>query len=256
MATKYHINKEGLPAVCRASKNPCPMGGEHYESKLDALAAADEKAREDGFFMQSAKKNVVFHVNEKGAVEECPYRDGYCEVSPYGKFANVHSHQREVIEGAAGVLREQVGATDRPPQSEVNISKPSSMNAQEDPLADWEREVLSGDAAKAANTASSTHTPEVIALKGNSDDRFRYAGWSEAEINDYQGSCGHSFPTGRSHVPWDYKGPAIPEGVAGNMTKQVLADRRLKAKKEKRDREAAARRTAAARKIRGGDLCG
>ena len=42
--TKYHINKQGLPAPCKAQKGNCPFGGgeNHYDTIDQAQQAADE----------------------------------------------------------------------------------------------------------------------------------------------------------------------------------------------------------------------
>lgn len=42
---KYHIRKDGTPGVCRATKNPCPLGGknEHFESKEKALEFVEKR---------------------------------------------------------------------------------------------------------------------------------------------------------------------------------------------------------------------
>lgn len=50
---KYHINKNGKPAICRASKQPCPLGGDevHFSSKEEAQAYVDKvNAEEHGVF--------------------------------------------------------------------------------------------------------------------------------------------------------------------------------------------------------------
>lgn len=39
MAAKYHISREGKPALCTASKRPCPRG-EHYASEAEAFLNA------------------------------------------------------------------------------------------------------------------------------------------------------------------------------------------------------------------------
>lgn len=43
--TKYHIDKNGLPAVCKAKKRPCPLGGDdvHFDSIDEAQAYADKQ---------------------------------------------------------------------------------------------------------------------------------------------------------------------------------------------------------------------
>lgn len=40
--SKFHINKHGVPAPCRAKEGNCPLGGEesHFKSQEDAQAHA------------------------------------------------------------------------------------------------------------------------------------------------------------------------------------------------------------------------
>lgn len=42
--TKYHINKKGIPAPCRATKGNCPLGGEgeHFSNKEEAEKRAKQ----------------------------------------------------------------------------------------------------------------------------------------------------------------------------------------------------------------------
>lgn len=44
MTQKFHIDKNGKPAPCHATKRPCPLGGEevHFDSMEDAQAYADK----------------------------------------------------------------------------------------------------------------------------------------------------------------------------------------------------------------------
>jgi len=51
MSTRFHLDKNGRAAECKATKKACPLGGEHYGSYEDALRASvykevgqDEKA--------------------------------------------------------------------------------------------------------------------------------------------------------------------------------------------------------------------
>lgn len=37
---RYHITQSGLPAECHATVRACPLGGDHYEDKVEALQAA------------------------------------------------------------------------------------------------------------------------------------------------------------------------------------------------------------------------
>ena len=59
---KYHINRNGMPAICRAEKRPCPLGGpdEHYDSEIEAEAAAFRKmAKASGMLGSSNKPETV-----------------------------------------------------------------------------------------------------------------------------------------------------------------------------------------------------
>lgn len=48
MAQKYHIDRNGKPAPCRATKRPCPLGGEeaHFDSMEEAQAFVDQQNQE------------------------------------------------------------------------------------------------------------------------------------------------------------------------------------------------------------------
>lgn len=45
--TIYHIGKDGDPKVCRAKKDNCPLGGEHFTSLVDARTAAELAAAQE-----------------------------------------------------------------------------------------------------------------------------------------------------------------------------------------------------------------
>lgn len=50
--SKFHINKHGVPAPCKATKGNCPLGGDsgsegHFDSKEDAQAYADKKNQQE-----------------------------------------------------------------------------------------------------------------------------------------------------------------------------------------------------------------
>lgn len=56
--SKFHINKNGIPARCRAKKGNCPLGDEHFDTIEEAQEYADE---------QSEKEFGI--VPEKGSLE-------------------------------------------------------------------------------------------------------------------------------------------------------------------------------------------
>lgn len=45
--TKFHINKHGVPALCKAEKGICPLGGEHFDKIQDAEKYANKLSEEE-----------------------------------------------------------------------------------------------------------------------------------------------------------------------------------------------------------------
>ena len=47
--SKFHVNKEGVPASCRAKKDKCPLGGEetHFDNIEDAQKYADKELEKE-----------------------------------------------------------------------------------------------------------------------------------------------------------------------------------------------------------------
>lgn len=61
MSTKFHINKNGVPAPCRAKPGNCPYGGEdsHFKTQEEAQARANE-LNEAEFGLFSHDENSTF----------------------------------------------------------------------------------------------------------------------------------------------------------------------------------------------------
>jgi len=57
MGNKWHINKKGVPALCRAKKENCPLG-EHYESKSIAEDAVESEMKEQYGILPQDKMSV------------------------------------------------------------------------------------------------------------------------------------------------------------------------------------------------------
>lgn len=57
MGNKWHINKKGVPALCRAKKGNCPLG-EHYESKSIAEDAVESEMKEKYGILPQDKMSV------------------------------------------------------------------------------------------------------------------------------------------------------------------------------------------------------
>lgn len=61
---KFHINKHGVPALCRAKSNNCPLGKniQHFKSKEEAQAYVDDRHKKE--FGILPKENVELKVNK------------------------------------------------------------------------------------------------------------------------------------------------------------------------------------------------
>lgn len=74
----YHINKNGKPALCRATKRPCPYGGadgkeNHFDSKEEAQRFADEQnEKEFGLIAKPQQKPIKNRKQFIEAVYEGP----------------------------------------------------------------------------------------------------------------------------------------------------------------------------------------
>lgn len=76
--TKYHINKDGVPAVCKARTRPCPLGGEeaHFGSKKEAEAFVQNKMKkEHGLLTTLSLKERYKSGNEEQRIQAI--KDGY-----------------------------------------------------------------------------------------------------------------------------------------------------------------------------------
>lgn len=75
---KYHIKKDGMPGVCRAQDDKCPLGGndEHFPTKEEAQNYAD-------------KKNEAIDKRNKLAVQFIKNRDLEIERALYPAYENI-----------------------------------------------------------------------------------------------------------------------------------------------------------------------
>ena len=122
---KYHLNKEGLPAVCKAHARPCPIGGDHFESKAEALEAAEALLQEEEELFPTHKKHS-YHVDERGAAVMCPDEKS-CKVKPFGVFKNVHNSDMDMIFGAAQAFRASIGAMNNSGENEPLDDEPPAQ---------------------------------------------------------------------------------------------------------------------------------
>lgn len=171
MAVKYHLKDDGLPGECTARPGRCPLKGEHYSSKIEALEASEEKLRSENNYLSSLKRSKVYHVSKNGGIEDCKFREGYCEVKPFGNMGNVHSSDKSVINGAAIGMRAAQGGIES--ETNSNTIPKTIPKVSNDKVTNTARKILNGE-------ISSWNTEKLK------------KGWTEEEIIEYQNSCGHS----------------------------------------------------------------
>lgn len=66
--SKFHINKYGLPVICKAKHNNCPLGNnqEHFSSQEEAQAFIDNKNQtEFGLLTNINYSNQLSELNDK-----------------------------------------------------------------------------------------------------------------------------------------------------------------------------------------------
>ena len=56
---KYHINKNGIPAICKAKDGNCPLGGEgeHFDSEEEAQVEADRRGENEFGIIDGVKQS-------------------------------------------------------------------------------------------------------------------------------------------------------------------------------------------------------
>lgn len=87
--TKFHINKHGLPAPCKAESGNCPLGGDdqHFKTQEDAQIYADK--------VNSDKYSILPEVNEESV--DSRYLPFYDEVLKYKDFDEFVRHKAKDI---------------------------------------------------------------------------------------------------------------------------------------------------------------
>lgn len=68
--SKFHINKHGVPAPCKANKDNCPLGGSdtHFDTVKDAQVYADKVNEEQNGLLPKVNQNFDFgpYTDEEG----------------------------------------------------------------------------------------------------------------------------------------------------------------------------------------------
>lgn len=88
---KYHINKHGVPAVCRARSGNCPLGGDeqHFNSEQEAQEYANKVNEE--------KYQMLPEVNNEDYIDEkyLPFYDKVLEHDNFDSFARQNA--RDIV---------------------------------------------------------------------------------------------------------------------------------------------------------------
>lgn len=134
---KYHINKHGVPAICRATEGNCPLGGEgdHFDNIISAQRHADSLNSErygtlptTSLSMKTEDGNVIKEGDKVYVVE-----DYYGEEFMYSDYDEAYEHANEGP-GDDGDFYERyshaVGADDEvePKEIEVNSAMVAHLN--------------------------------------------------------------------------------------------------------------------------------
>lgn len=105
--TKYHINKRGEPAVCKAKSQPCPLG-EHFDNEADANKYIQNKMEtEFGIISKSENTNNLIIEYEK-----------QLQLVKDGKFKDL-SHEEEMRTRLAEMAKMKGGDSEEVELGEV-----------------------------------------------------------------------------------------------------------------------------------------
>ena len=96
---KYHINKHGVPAVCRATEGNCPLGGEgeHFDNIISAQRHAD-KVNSERYDTLPATSHSV-RTEDGNVIKEGDkiyiIKDYYGEEFMYSDYDEAYEHANE-----------------------------------------------------------------------------------------------------------------------------------------------------------------
>ena len=163
MSIKFHLSKDGLPSVCQAQVGKCPLGGpgDHYDDKFEAFAAAEEKLNEEFDLLHAHQRKILFHVNERGAVEVCRRNSSsMCDVKALGRFSNTHSEDSNIVVGAAQAYRDAFVSMSKNTVIETTPLPPTIPT--QDPITNQARAVRGGLTPLLSTGMNQDSTPPSI----------------------------------------------------------------------------------------------
>lgn len=91
---RFHINKHGVPAPCRATKGNCPLGGEgeHFDTKEAAQEFADKQNEKESSLLpiSGGQSEVVFNQDELDGINGSDVSVSYDGKDFSGEVIGVH----------------------------------------------------------------------------------------------------------------------------------------------------------------------
>ena len=131
---KYHINKHGVPAPCRAKEGNCPLGGDesHFNSKEEAQEYADKQNESEFSFLprQESRQEVEGYESFKDKEVKVEYDGKSFEGKVIGDYKDSHDSQNDGI-----IVQDKDGNVKhikrrRMEGEPVDLSKPKDVMAQ------------------------------------------------------------------------------------------------------------------------------
>lgn len=94
---RYHINKHGVPAPCRAKKGNCPLGGDesHFDNKEDAQIHADKQNESKFSFLPKYNHEAIAEIQGYGRFKDKDVHVDYDGKSFEGKVIGSYEHPHD-----------------------------------------------------------------------------------------------------------------------------------------------------------------
>lgn len=91
---KYHIDKNGIPAICRAKVLPCPLGGDesHFPTEEEAQKEADFQNEAEAVLSEKTSKEIL-KLHQKNPIVREKLVIEYGEKLPWDKDLRVRRAQ-------------------------------------------------------------------------------------------------------------------------------------------------------------------
>lgn len=127
--TKYHINKHGVPAPCRARKGNYPLGGDesHFDNKEDAQAYADKQNESEFPFLPKQEAEGCGNLKDKNV--KVNYDGKSFEGKVIGDYKDSNDYQNDGI-----IVQDEDGNVKHIKRKRME-GEPVEINKQDDIIA-------------------------------------------------------------------------------------------------------------------------